>query len=149
MSDWKLRRVPTGSPALLTFELGSDYLPEYRQLVYKAQKVGDWWRVGLEPWKNRRSTGDQSQNHHLNGHCMQIANETGNDFADVKMFVKRSAMKFGLPARRRPDGSIVYSLADGEPVPISESEMNTEQCAWCIECAHMVAGELGIILREG
>lgn len=142
---WKLRRIATGSPAIISFEIPKDYQAEYAAMVIKKP---EFWDVEIKPWRKKRSTGENSQNHRLNGHCMQIANETGNDFADVKMFVKRSAMKFGLPAKTKPDGSIVYSLTDGEPIPISEADMDTQQCAWCIECVNMLAGELGIVLRE-
>ena len=145
----RLKRVPTGRADLISFEIPTDYRQEYAMLVKQAIEKGDYWRVTLEPWKAKRSTGEKSQNHHLNGHIQQIAAETGNDLADVKLFVKRAAMKEGLPAKTRPDGSIVYSLTDGEPMPISESDMDTKQCYWCIEVCHLVAAEFGITLREG
>lgn len=147
--DARLHRVATGRPDLISFELPPEYRTEYAMLVKQAAEKGDFWAVTIEPWRKKRSTGKYSQNHHFNGHCQQIAAETGNDLADVKLFVKRQAMKEGLPAKTRPDGSIVYSLTDGEPVPISEADMNTQQCYWCIEVCHLVAAEMGITLREG
>jgi hypothetical protein len=145
----KLKRIPTGRPDLISFELPADYKQEYAYLVKKAETTNDYWRVSLEPWRNKRSTGDHSQGNHFNGHVQQIADSTGNDFADVKLFCKRSAMREGLPAKKRPDGSIVYSMTDGEPIPISEADMTTQECSWCIEACHLIAAELDITLREG
>ena len=145
----RLKRVPTGRADLISFELPPEYRTEYAMLVKQAAEKGDYWRASLEPWRKKRSTGEKSQNHHFNSHVQQIAQETGNDFADVKLFVKRQAMRDGLPAKTRPDGSIVYSLTDGEPVPISEADMDTQQCYWCIEVCHLIAAEFGVTLQEG
>jgi len=145
----RLKRVATGRPDLVSFNLPAEYLPEYAMMVKQASGKDDYWRVTIEPWKTKRSTGERSQNHHFNGHVQQIAAETGNDLADVKLFVKRQAMKEGLPAKTRPDGSIVYSMTDGEPVPISEADMTSQHCYWCIEVCHLIAAEFGIKLREG
>jgi hypothetical protein len=147
--EYKLKRIPTGQPGVISFELPILCQSEYAYLVKKAVASGDYWRVNFEPWKEKRSTGAHSQNAHFNGHVQQIAESTGNDLADVKLFVKRAAMRDGLPAKTRPDGSIVYSLSDGEPVPISEADMTTQQCSWCIEACHLLAAELNITLREG
>lgn len=144
----KAKRVPTGKSNVVSFELPVDCLGEYAALLRKAAERGDWWMVDFEPWHPKRSTGAGSQSAHFNGHVQQIANATGNDFADVKLFCKRAAMRDGLPAKTRANGDIVYSLVDGEPVPISEADMTSQQCSWCIEAAHLIAAELGITLQE-
>ena len=78
----------------------------------------------------------------------QICTATGNDFHDVKLYLKRRCFKRGLRFATKADGSILYSLIDMEPLPISETEMTTEECAWCIDEAHELAAEYGIELRE-
>lgn len=95
-----------------------------------------------------RTTGWRSQNKHFNGHVQQICEETGNDFGQLKVYVKRRAMSRGLPAMMNERGDIVYSLVDGEPLPMSEADMDTVQCGWCIDECHVLAAELGITLKE-
>lgn len=131
----------------MSFEVPEAYKYEYRQLVLKAQPY-DVFDVVVSTPKRARTTGDHSQNHHLNGHCQQIANETGNDFADVKSAIKRRAFRRGLRYKSKETGEIIYSLVDGEPEPISEADMTIEECAYCIEEAHILADELAIRLRE-
>ena len=49
-----------------------------------------------------RTTGFGSQNHHLNGHIIQICNETGNDYDTVKSEIKKN------------DPVIIYAYAENE-----------------------------------
>ena len=86
-----------------------------------------------------RTTGWRSQNHHLNGHCQQIAEYTGDSFDDVKIHVKREAIADGYPVRTN---------SWGEVVPQSESDASTVECAMLIEAAHRVASFLGVVLKE-
>jgi len=104
--------------------------------------------VTVEKPRKSRTTGPRSQNTHFNGHIQQICMETGNEFDDVKMYIKRMAFKRGLPIKTRPDGSPVYSLVDGLPLPISEKEMSTIECGYCIDETHALAAEYGIELWE-
>ena len=63
----------------------------------------------------RRSTGPLSQNHHFNGHCAQVARETGNDFEDVKLGIKARAIKRGFPEPRiRRAGGRTYEVWKSE-----------------------------------
>ena len=95
-----------------------------------------------------RSTGEKSQCNHFNGHVRDICEDTGNEFADVKLYLKRRAFKRGYPFMRNDAGDIVFSLNDGEPLPRSEADATIEEAATLIEEAHELAGELGIILTE-
>lgn len=150
MTTFKLPRavrLQTGTSSIVSFEIPRLYEAEYRELVRKAP---DHERFDLEisvPSK-KRSTGRYSQGNHFNGHVQQICVATGNEFNDVKLYLKRQCFKRGLRFATKADGSILYSLADMQPLPISESEMTTEECAWCIEAAHELAAEYGIPLRE-
>ena len=102
-------------------------------------KYGDYVLVTMQPPKRPRTTGKGSQNHHLNGHIMQICNETQNSYNAVKDEIKRIATEeMGYP----------YEEINGHIHPIGESESSTDECALLIEAAHVLAADLGIILQE-
>ena len=102
-------------------------------------KYGDYVLVTMQPPKRPRTTGENSQNHHLNGHIMQICNETQNSYNAVKDEIKRIATEeMGYP----------YEEINGHIHPIGESESSTDECALLIEAAHVLAADLGIILQE-
>jgi hypothetical protein len=93
----------------------------------------------LQPPKKPRTTGEGSQNHHLNGHIMQICNETCNSYNAVKNEIKRIAVeKMGYP----------YEEINGHIYPKGESESSTDECAKLIEASHLLAADLGIVLQE-
>lgn len=110
-----------------------------RLLARCVEKHGGYVSVELAPPKKPRTTGDGSQNHHLNGHIMQICNETGCDYDGVKNEVKRIAMEvLGYPFR----------MLGASPIPQRERDCSTDECAKLIEAVHYLAGDLGIILKE-
>lgn len=142
-----IQRIKTGERLLMSFAVPKHREAEYAALVVKGQPL-DRYDLIIETPRKKRSTGYLSQNHRLNGHCAQIANTIGEEFATVKLYVKRLAIKRGLPIKTDAAGKLVYSRLDGEPVPISESDMSVEQCAWVIEEVNILAAELGIVLLE-
>ena len=102
-------------------------------------KHNDYVLVTLQPPKRPRTTGEGSQNHHLNGHIMQICNATGQDYETIKYCVKMIAVEqMGYP----------YKTIVGHIVPQPESESSTDECALLIEAAHILAADLGVILQE-
>ena len=102
-------------------------------------KYGDYVLVTMQPPKRPRTTGKDSQNHHLNGHIMQICAETGNDYDAVKDAVKMLAVStMGYP----------YKTIGGQIVPQRERDASTDECALLIEAAHVLAADLGVILQE-
>ena len=110
-----------------------------RELTKCRDKHNDYVLVTIASPKRPRTTGDGSQNHHLNGHIMQICAETGNDYDAVKNAVKMIAVEqMGYP----------YTDFHGVITPKSESESSTDECAKLIEAAHILAADLGIILKE-
>lgn len=110
-----------------------------RELVKCRDKHNDYVLVTIASPKRPRTTGDGSQNHHLNGHIMQICAETGNHYDVVKNAVKMIAVEqMGYP----------YTDFHGVITPKPESESSTDECAKLIEAAHILAADLGIILRE-
>lgn len=103
------------------------------------QKANGWALITLQPPKRPRTTGEGSQNHHLNGHIEQIALETGNAQSVIKLAVKKLAVdQFGYPTL----------MVGNNVIPQSESECSTEECGMLIEACHLLAADLGIILRE-
>ena len=109
------------------------------ELTKCRDKYNDYVLVTMQPPKRPRTTGPESQNHHLNGHIMQIVNETGNSYEVVKYCVKMIAVEqMGYPSR---------TIA-GHIIPQPESESSTDECALLIEAAHILAAESGIILIE-
>ena len=104
----------------------------------KTQKSG-FVRVQLGKPAKPRTTGEHSQNAHINGHIQQIALATDNGFDLVKLACKQESLSAGYPYKK---------IAD-QIVPLSESEIDTEQAAILIETIHRVAAELGVVLTEG
>lgn len=110
-----------------------------RELAKCREKHNGFVLVTLQPPKRPRTTGEGSQNHHLNGHILQICNETGNDYDSVKDAIKMLAVEnMGYP----------YKTIAGRVVPQRERECSTDECAKLIEAAHVLAADLGIILQE-
>lgn len=110
-----------------------------RELEKCRDKNNDFVLLTMQPPKRPRTTGKDSQNHHLNGHIMQICNETGNTYDAIKYCVKMLAVEeMGYP----------YELIDGHIWPMPESQSSTDECAKLIEAAHVWAAHHGIILQE-
>lgn len=110
-----------------------------RELERCRDKNNDYVLLTMQPPKRPRTTGKDSQNHHLNGHIMQICQETGNTYDAIKYCVKMLAVEeMGYP----------YELIDGHIWPKPERESSTDECAKLIEAAHVWAAHHGIILQE-
>ena len=110
-----------------------------RELERCRDKNNDYVLVTIQPPRKPRTTGEHSQNHHLNGHIMQICNETQISYNAVKDEIKRIATEeMGYP----------YEEINGHIHPIGESESSTDECAKLIEAAHVLAADLEIILQE-
>lgn len=110
-----------------------------RELERCRDKNNDYVLLTMQPPKRPRTTGAGSQNHHLNGHILQICNETGNDYEAVKYCVKMLAVEqMGYPSR----------LVAGHVMPLPESKSSVNECAKLIEAAHVLAADIGIVLQE-
>ena len=104
----------------------------------KSKKVHQVY-VKLGYPRKPRTTGDKSQNHHLNGHIQQICFETGDEFDDVKTEIKRRAIKRGYPSHTDSFGNVV---------PESEANASTVECGYLIEEAHDIAAFCNVRLKE-
>ncbi len=121
-------------------KIPDDYKYVFNQIIeFCIKKRGGYMRLMLSPPFKHRSTGEKSQNHHLNGHCQQISNYSGEDFDIVKKHIKRIAIKYGYPT---------YTDIFGELQPKSETEIDTTECGYAIEASHEVAALLDIKLKE-
>ena len=110
-----------------------------RELGKCRDKNNGYVLVTLQPPKRPRTTGENSQNHLLNGIIVQICEETGNDYDSVKNAVKMLAVEsMGYP----------YKTIGGQIVPQRERDASVDECALLIEAAHVLAADLGIILQE-
>ena len=110
-----------------------------RQVLRKCRdKNADFVTVTFETPHRPRTTGKGSQNSHAWGHCTQLARELGIELYEVEYIAKVRAIKRGYPV----------SLKLGIPVPLSQANISTEECAALIEEYHQIAAENGITLKE-
>ena len=83
----------------IAFELTDDNAIKQRiaaVLSYCKSKHNDYVLLTLESPKRPRSTGAYSQNHHLNGHIMQICNDAcniGNDYGECLALAEKIIRK--------------------------------------------------------
>mgnify|MGYP000941707915 FL=1 len=124
-------RILSIEPLIIEYPAG--YKWELEKLAQKDSLV-----FKIAPPRKLRTTGERSQNHHLNGHIQQICVETGNDFAAVKAVIKQMAVSMGYPFR----------TFRGMVIPYSEAESSVQECAILIEAVHRLAAEEGILLKE-
>lgn len=104
-----------------------------------SAKYNNYTRVTFEIPYPKRSTGDLSQNHKLNGMIMQICRENGSSYDAVKNKIKMIAVEsLGYP----------YEEFGGVITPKGERSCNTQECAMLIEAAYMLGAEIGIVFKE-
>jgi len=130
-------RLSTGSSAAICFEIPIPYRTPLWAMVESAKT--DYWNVKISRPKRPRTTGWKSQNHHINGHCQQIAMETGNSFTAVKERMKELAIGRGYPKE---------TLVDGSVKPKSEADIDTVEAGYLIDTIHQFADEWNIRLIE-
>lgn len=128
----------TGRDVRLRFPHGYEDTLRVLEERLKSKKAHQVY-VKLGYPRKPRTTGEKSQGHHLNGHIQQIAQYTGDDFADVKMHIKHKAIAKGYP---------FHTDSFGNVVPQSEADSSTVECAMLIDVAHLVASFLNIKLKE-
>lgn len=135
-----LKNVPEKSRVVFEMPENAGFRQSVEKVLARcAEKNGGYVLVTLERPRKARTTGENSQNHHLNGHIMQICNETGNDFEAVKYCVKMIAVEqMGYP----------FKTVAGHILPQGERQCSTGECAKLIEAAHILAADLGIVLQE-
>jgi len=133
------------SIALIPPRTSKEELKEIYALSDK--KFGGHVTITIETPRKPRTTGENSQSHHLNGHIQQLAVDTGMPFDSIKLEVKYLAVGMGYPMLYKPDGAVQTDIW-GRVMGISEADSSTQECAILIEATHQLASELGMILKE-
>ena len=134
------RRLETNSKLYLAYELPEFARDFYWHMVDQHEEKGiHFERLKISKPMKPRTTGEKSQNHHINGHIQQLCVETGMDFDVLKYYFKKKAISRGYPFDTDPDG---------EAVPWSESRISTEQAGYLIDTIHQFADENDIYLKE-
>ncbi|ADK81893.1 hypothetical protein [Sediminispirochaeta smaragdinae] len=144
-------RVKTGEPGVVSFRVG-EVFHEYLIHLFRYQETerkspAPYYSLKIDTPKRPRTTGENSQNHHINGHCQQISVDTGQPFEDVKKYAKQFALTMGYPILEDENGEPIHDLW-GKPQGISESDCSTEDAAILIEAIHQIAAEMDINLIE-
>lgn len=111
------------------------------------QKHNGFVTIGLSLPRKPRTTGEKSQNRHLNGHIQQLAQHTGLDFEVIKLEVKHQAISRGYPILYDSKGDAVLDLW-GRVRGISEADCSTVECGYLIDTVHQIASEQDCILKE-
>jgi len=104
-------------------------------------KYGGYVKLELSPPYKPRTTTVGGQNRHIWGHIQQIAQETGNELADVEEAIKERALKRGYPRK--------INQLTGRIKPASMTTINTVEAGYLIDELHQLAAELEITLDEG
>lgn len=131
---------------------GIEFKPEHKGLFneYKKdvlKKHNGYTRIRLDPPKRKRTTGEKSQSHHVNGHIDTIANALNRDKAHVKMYMKYLAIENGYPILKDEDSNPVFDLWN-HVQGISETDCSVSECAILIETCHIFAAQNKIVLKE-
>lgn len=124
-----------------------EYKEKLASLYAHADKARNGFiTITIETVRKPRSTGYKSQNHAINGYVAQIAKETGEEAAVIKLHCKNLAVRRGYPLKE-VNGELVYSRITGEPIPESEAEISSEEAGFLIEEIIQLAAELNIRLE--
>ena len=137
-----------GVPLKIGFEYPREYDPGVEMLMEYIQKLNtQFLRVDISPVKRPRSTGKNSQNNHVWGHCADIANQlrdpaTGEatyNTSEVEEAMKRMAVSEGYPTRLAPDGVEA-------PKPFRDATV--EEAKLLLDVIHRFADEHSLALTE-
>lgn len=136
-----IARALDAGPGRMCFELiPAEAVAFWHDLIATESARGNrLFEVEVKPFRKRRSTGKFSQNNHLHGHVRQIAMETGNSMRTVEDACIEQALGMGYPVETRWDGKQVAK----DPKTATRPEF-----ALLIDASHILAGDLGIVLRE-
>lgn len=142
-----LKRISTKNKDIISFDIN-----KYKDIIWpfvskNIKKHNDYYLVTISNPKRLRTTGKNSQNHCLNGWIQFFCVETGNDFHQVKMYVKKKAISRGYPIQKDDNGNYKTDLY-GDPMPISEADASIEQASFLIEEMNQLAAEYNIILPQ-
>lgn len=127
-------RVKTGKRNQVTFDIPEDYCGLYAELVRRSPDCLSL-EIGLP--RKARTTGEDSQNHKINGAIQEICIPLGLDFDALKYYLKYKAIDRGYP----------FDTIGDLVVPWSETRLDTVQASYLIETIMQFAAENNIRLR--
>jgi len=113
--------------------------------LFGKGKTDGYLKVALSRPGKPRTTGENSQNHAINGAIQTIANWSGHSFDDIKVHMKREAISRGYPFRELKDktGRVIGVS------PYSEAELTTVQAGYLIDTIIQIAAEMDIRVEVG
>jgi hypothetical protein len=115
---------------------------EYRRLVALAfSKHNGFLMFNVTEPFQPRTVGWKSQNHHLRGHCRQIAKYCDLTMSEVHNTIKDELADWPERMIEGPRGARI--------IKASEADISMEVCAAAIEVCHAWAAHLGFVLIEG
>ena len=136
----RVKRLRSGSPYVMSFEVPKDRAEEWKALIKQGnEKTGDVYTLEVVPYEEKRSTGPYSQNHHINGHIQQLAAAQNVTCAVMKRYVKIRAAEMGYPSE------VWRGVVEFK----SEAKATVEEARLLIDAAHLIASEYGLTLYEG
>lgn len=142
-----LKRISTGSRFIISFDIEKIADIVWPFVSKNIKKHNDYYLVTISNPKRPRTTGKNSQNHCLNGWIQFFCMETGNDFHQVKMYIKKKAISRGYPIKKDEKGNYIHDLYD-DPMPISEADASVEEASLLIQEMELLAAEYNIILPQ-
>ena len=105
------------------------------------EKKGGYLTITVESPKRPRTTGENSQNSHIFGHCGNIAEQLSMDKDHVYEAVKRMAVgTLGYPTWLNP--------LDGVEEPLPQHFASVEQASLLIQMCHVFADSHKLWLME-
>ena len=108
--------------------------------VLETLDEGRAYVLMVKRWYKPRTTGDNSQNHHIFGHATQIGAFMGMTKMEVIAEAQERALVKGYPTKIN---------AFGRVVPVPEKELDTRGASILIEELHDMAAFLPLRLKEG
>jgi len=143
-----MQRIITGHEDQIAFQIPELYRDALWMFVKKHyKKYNDHYIVEIKTPHRPRTTGKHSQCNCLHGWISFFCIETGNDFHQVKMYIKKKAISRGYPPMLNEKGEMIYDLY-GDVLPMSEADASVEQEILLIEEMQQLADEYNIRLPE-
>lgn len=139
-----LKREPTGSKNKIAFSIARKENIVWSFITAMEKKTNGYYLVKIAKPQRPRSDGQRKC---FNGWIQFFCNETGNDFHQVKMYLKKKAISRGYPIMKDNTGRIQYDIY-GDIMPQSEALATVDQEKLLIEEMCQLADEYNIRLPE-
>ena len=139
-----LKREPTGDRHKISFSTVGKEEMIWSFIAAIEKKTNGYYSVKIAKPHRPRSDGQRKC---FNGWIQFFCNETGNDFHQVKMYLKKKAISRGYPFQTDDAGRTMYDIY-GDVMPQSEALATVDQEKLLIEEMQQLADEYNIRLPE-